>query len=168
MHTGVSVPAGLVPPCSMRQAVQSSGQLMNMQIGSVLVTSGLTAAQAEEIFLLTREVQTLQGKLAIDFIELSHSEATFCMVAQATGHKNTVEEHPDLSLRQHWRGNPAIRQSNLVACEFLTLSSYLGLPKIHGPARQSAAKRLFRPCMNAFGKWFIGLWRVQVNWRRMV
>ena len=105
--TGVSVPVGLVPPCSMHQAVQSSGQLMNTQIGSVLVTSGLTAAQAEEIFLLTHEVQTLRGKLAIDFIELSHSEATFHMGAQATGHKNTVEEHPDHSSRQRgeatWR-----------------------------------------------------------------
>ena len=100
-HTGVSVPAGLVPPCNMRQAVQSSGQLMNAQIGSVLVTSGLTAAQAEEIFLLTCEVQTLRGKLAIDFMELSHSEATFRMGAQATGHENTVDERPDHSSRQH-------------------------------------------------------------------
>ena len=84
----------------MRQAVQSSGQLMNTQIGSILVTSGLTAAQAEEIFLLTHKVQTLRGKLAIDFMELSHSEATFRMGAQATGHENTVEEHPDHSSRQ--------------------------------------------------------------------
>ena len=73
---------------------------MNTQIGSILITSGLTAAQAEEIFLLTHEVQTLQGKLAIDFIELFHSEATFFMGAQATGHENTVEERPDHSLRQ--------------------------------------------------------------------
>ena len=98
--TGVSVPAGLVPPCSMHQVVQSSGQLMNTQIGSILITSVLTAVQAEEIFLLTHEVQTLWGKLAIDFIELSHSEATFRMGAQATGHKNTVDEHPDHSSRQ--------------------------------------------------------------------
>ena len=96
-RTGVSVPAGLVPPCNMRQVVQSSGQLLNAPIGSVLITSGLTAVQAEEIFLLTREVQTLWGKLAIDFMELSHSEATFCMGAQATSHENTVDEHPDRS-----------------------------------------------------------------------
>ena len=70
---------------------------MNMQIGSVLITSGLTATQAEEIFLLSHKVQTLHGKLALDFIELSHSEANFHMGAQATGHKNTVEEHPDHS-----------------------------------------------------------------------
>ena len=86
MRAGVPAPAVLIPPCSACQAVQSSGQLMNTQIGSVLVTSGLTTAQAEEIFLLTREVQTLHGELALDFIELSHSEATFHMGAQATGH----------------------------------------------------------------------------------
>ena len=96
-RTGVSVPAGLVPPCSACKPVQGSGQLMNTQIGSVLVTSGLTAAQAEEIFLLSHEVQTLHGKLALDFIELSHSEANFRMGAQATSHENTVEEHPDHS-----------------------------------------------------------------------
>ena len=98
---GTSAPVGPVPSCSTHQVIQSSGQLMNMQIGSVLVTSGLTAAQAEEIFLLTHEVQTLWGKLAIDFLELSHSEAIFGMGTQATGHKNSVEEHPDHSLGQH-------------------------------------------------------------------
>ena len=91
----------------MHQVVQSSGQLMNAPIGSVLITSGLTAAQAEEIFLLTHEVQTLRGKLAIDFMELSHSEATFHMGAQATGHENTVDERPDHSSRQRGqRGDP--------------------------------------------------------------
>ena len=100
MYTGVPVPVGLVTPTSVHQAVQSSGQLMNMQIGSVLVTSGLTAAQAE-IFLLSREVQTLRWKLALDFIELSHSEANFRMGAQAISHKNTVEEHPDRSSGKH-------------------------------------------------------------------
>ena len=91
------MPTRLVPSSSARRAVQSSGQLMNTQIGSVLVTSRLTTAQAEKIFLLSREVQTLRGKLALDFIELSHSEANFHMEAQATGHENTVEEHPDRS-----------------------------------------------------------------------
>ena len=90
------MPAGLVPPCSVHQAVQGSRQLMNTQIGSVLVTSRLTAAQAE-IFLLSHKVQTLRGKLALDFIELYHSEANFRMGAQATGHENTVEECPDHS-----------------------------------------------------------------------
>ena len=99
-RTGVSVPGGLVPPCSTRQVAQSSGQLMNMQISSIVVTSGLTAAQAEEIFLLTRKVQTLRGKLAIDLIKLSHSEAIFRMGAQTTSHENTVEEHPDRSSGQ--------------------------------------------------------------------
>ena len=97
--TGVYAPAGLVPPCSMRPVVQSSKQ-PNTQSGSTLVTAGLTAAQAEEIFHLTREVQTLWQKLATNFIKLSHSEAIFCMGAQATGHENTVEECPDRSSRQ--------------------------------------------------------------------
>ena len=121
----------------MCQAVQSSEQLMNVPIGSILVTSGLTAAQAEEIFLLTCEVQTLWGKLAIDFMELSHSEATFHMGAQATGHENTVDERPDRSSRQRSEATRRSGESNLVAHEFLTLSSYLGLPKIYGPAHQS-------------------------------
>ena len=67
--------AGLVTPSSVHQPVQSSGQLTNVQVDSVLATSGLTAAQSEEIFLLSCEVQTLCGKLALDFIELSHQEA---------------------------------------------------------------------------------------------
>ena len=66
---------GLVTPSSVHQLVQSSGQLANVQVDSVLATSGLTAAQSEEIFLLSCKVQTLRGKLALDFIELSHQEA---------------------------------------------------------------------------------------------
>ena len=86
VDTGVPVPTGLVTPSIACWAVQSSGQLVTMQVGSILATSGLTAAQAEEIFLLSHEMQTLRGKLALEFIELSHSEAKFCMGAQATGH----------------------------------------------------------------------------------
>ena len=97
MHRGICASGASSILQYAHQAVQSSGLLMNTQIGSVLVTSGLTAAQAEEIFLLSCEVQTLRGKLALDFIELSHSEANFHMGAQATGHKNTVEERPDHS-----------------------------------------------------------------------
>ena len=69
-----------------------------MQVGSVLATSGLTAAQSAEIFLLSREVQILHGKLDLDFIELSHQEARFCMGAQATSHKKSIQEHPDHSM----------------------------------------------------------------------
>ena len=36
-------------------------------------------------------VQTLHGKLALEFIELSHSEAYFRMGAQATSCENTVQ-----------------------------------------------------------------------------
>ena len=63
------------------------------------MTSGLNAAQAEEIFLLSHEVQTLHGKLALDFIQLSHTEATFHMGAQATSHEYTIQEHPSTGRR---------------------------------------------------------------------
>ena len=98
--------------------------------------SGLTAAQAEELFLLSREVQTLCGKLALDFIELSHSEASFRMGAQATGHENTVEDRPDHSSVRRSDATQPSGRSNLVAHQFFTLSSYSGLPKIHGTAHQ--------------------------------
>ena len=75
----------------------SSGQLMNVQVDSVIATSRLTEAQSEEIFLLSCEVQTLFGKLALDFIQLSHQEALFCMGAQATRHKKATQGHPDHS-----------------------------------------------------------------------
>ena len=65
------------------QQPQSSGELSNAQVGPVVLTSRLNAAQAEEISLLSREVQNLCGKLALDFIQLSHTEATFRIGAQA-------------------------------------------------------------------------------------
>ena len=67
--------AGLVTPSSACQPVQSSGQLTNTQVDSIFVTSGLTAEQYEEIFLLSCDMQTLHGKLALEFIKLSHEEA---------------------------------------------------------------------------------------------
>ena len=91
MDTEVPVSsAGMVTPSSAHQPVLSSGQLTNMQVDSVIATSGLTEAQSEEIFLLSCEVQTLHGKLALDFIQLSHQEALFCMGAQATGHEKAT------------------------------------------------------------------------------
>ena len=69
-----------------------AGQLVGAQLGLSVLTSGLTAVQAEEIFLLTREIQTLHGKLALDFIKMSHTEANFCMGAQAASHESTVQE----------------------------------------------------------------------------
>ena len=82
--------AGMVTPSSVCQPVWSSGQLANVQVDPVLATSGLTEAQSEEIFLLSCEVQTLCGKLALDFIQLSHQEAQFCMGAQATSHEKAT------------------------------------------------------------------------------
>ena len=81
-----------VPPSGIAcRTAQSLGQLMDAQVGPSVMTSGLTTAQAEEIFLLSREVQTLRGKLALDFIQLSHTEASFHMGAQATSHEYTVQ-----------------------------------------------------------------------------
>ena len=94
VDTEVSIPTEVPLSSIAHQVAQSSGQLMNMQVGTVVVTSGLNAAQAEEIFLLKREVQTLRGKLALDFIQLSHTEATFRMGAQATSHEYTIQERP--------------------------------------------------------------------------
>ena len=82
--------AGIFTPSSVCQLVPSSGQLMNAQVDSIFVTSGLTAEQYEDVFLLSCEVQTLHRKLALDFIELSHQEAQFCMGAQATSHEKAI------------------------------------------------------------------------------
>ena len=92
--TEVSVPTEVPLSSVAPQVAQSSGQIMNTPVGPIVMTSGLNAAQAEEIFLLSREVQTLHGKLALDFIQLSHTEATFRMGAQATSHKYTIQERP--------------------------------------------------------------------------
>ena len=69
-----------------------AGQLVGVQVGLSVMTSGLTPAQAEEIFLLSREIQTLHGKLALDFIKMSHTEANFRMGAQAASHESMVQE----------------------------------------------------------------------------
>ena len=79
-------PTGMVTPSSTNQLVSSSGLPMTMQMDAVLVTSGLTKEQAEEIFLLMREVQALRRQLTLDFIQLSHQEALFRMGVQATGY----------------------------------------------------------------------------------
>ena len=90
----------MVTPSNACQPVVSSGQVISAQVDPVLTTSGLTEAQFEEISLLSREVQTLHGKLALDFIQLSHQEALFRMGAQATGHKKAIRGHPDRSTGQ--------------------------------------------------------------------
>ena len=84
LGTEVSVPTDAPP--------SGAGQLIGAQVGLSVLTSGLTTAQAEEIFLLSREIQTLRGKLALDFIKMSHTEATFRMGAQAASHESTVQE----------------------------------------------------------------------------
>ena len=71
-----------------------AGQLAGAQVSPYVMTSGLTTAQAEEIFLLSREIQTLHGRLALDFIQMSHTEANFRMGAQAASHEYTVQESP--------------------------------------------------------------------------
>ena len=82
----VSVPTDAPP--------SSTGQLVGAQVGLSVVTSGLTAVEAEEIFLLSCEIQTLPGKLALDFIKMSHTEANFRMGAQAASLESMVQESP--------------------------------------------------------------------------
>ena len=59
--------------------LRRAGQLVGAQVGLSVLTSGLTAAQADEIFQLSRDIQTLRGKLALDFIKMSYTEANFRM-----------------------------------------------------------------------------------------
>ena len=55
---------GIITPSSINQFVTSSGPPVTMPVGcSPGATSGLTKEQAEEIFLLTHEVQALGRKL---------------------------------------------------------------------------------------------------------
>ena len=63
-----------VPVSSIGPVTSSRSLQVGYTSGQGLVTSGLTPAQSE-IFLLSREVQTLCRKLALDFIGLSHQEA---------------------------------------------------------------------------------------------
>ena len=84
---------GMVTPSSVHQLVSSSRPPTNTQLYAVLMTSGLTKEQTEEIFLLICEVQTLHGKLALDFIQLSHQEALFHMGVQATGYEKATQGH---------------------------------------------------------------------------
>ena len=122
VDTEVSIPTEVPLSSVACQVAQSSGQLMNTQVGPIVATSGLNAAQAEEIFLFSHEVQTLCGKLALDFIQLSHTEATFRMGAQATSHEYTVQEHPSTGRRGC--GHTAYGRRNLVAHQFFTLLSH--------------------------------------------
>ena len=59
------------------------------------MTSGLSKEQAEEIFLLTHEAQTLGRKLACNFIQLSHKEALFRIGVQATGYEKATSGCPN-------------------------------------------------------------------------
>ena len=83
-----------VPVSSAGPVTSSRSLQVGNTSGQGLVTSGLTAAQSEEIFLLSCEVQTLRGKLALDFIGLSHQEARFRMGALATSHEKGMQEWP--------------------------------------------------------------------------
>ena len=84
MGAEVSVPTDAPP--------SGTGQLIGVQVGLSVLTSGLTTVQAEEIFLLSHEIQTLHGKLALDFIKMSYTEANFRMGTQAASHEATVQE----------------------------------------------------------------------------
>ena len=76
----VSVPTDAPP--------SSAGQLVGLSV----LTSGLTAVHADEILQLSRDIQILRGKLALDFTKMSHAEANFRMGTQAASHEATVQE----------------------------------------------------------------------------
>ena len=84
---------GVVTSSSAHQLVSSSRR--STQLDPVIATSGLTKMQTEEIFLLSCEVETLCRRLALDFIQLSHQEALFCMGVQATRYEKATQGHPD-------------------------------------------------------------------------
>ena len=86
---------GVVTPSSVNQFVSSSGPSVAMQLDAALAMTGLSKEQAEEIFLLTREAQTLGRRLTHDFIQLSHNEALFHMGVQATGYEKATHGCPD-------------------------------------------------------------------------
>ena len=69
-----------------------TGQLISVQVGLSVLTSGLTAAHADEIFQLSHDIQILHGELALDFTKMSYTEANFRMGAQAASHEATVQE----------------------------------------------------------------------------
>ena len=88
-------PTGVVTPSSVNQFISSSRPPMAMQLDAALATFRLSKEQAEEIFLLTREAQTLGRRLTCDFIQLSHKEALFHMGVKATGYEKTASGCPD-------------------------------------------------------------------------
>ena len=89
----------MVTPSSAHQPVPSSGQPDNTQLEPIITTSGLTKMQTEEIFILTHEVQTLHGRLALDFIELSHQEALFWMGVQVARYEKATQWCPDQAIK---------------------------------------------------------------------
>ena len=99
-------------PASSTGVVPSPHVSQLTPINSTLAMSGFTEVQAKEIFWLSYEVHTLCGKLAQDFIELSHQEVIFHMGAQATGHKKAARGLTDHSLGQ---SNEDARVSGIVA-----------------------------------------------------
>ena len=161
------MPMGLVPPSSACRVVQSSGQLMNMQIGSVLVTSGLTAAQAEEIFLLSHKVQTLRGKLALISLNCLIQRQTSTWEPRPPATKillRSVQTAPQASTVRHLSDRAKQLGCASILYSFVTLWT----TKDTWYSLSTAVKRLFRLCMNAFGRWSVGLWKVQVNLRQTV
>ena len=83
-----ALPTGVVTPSSVNQFLSSSGPSTTMQLDAALMMSGLSREQTEEIFLLTREAQTLGRKLARNFI-------LFHMGIQATAYEQAASGHPD-------------------------------------------------------------------------
>ena len=78
VDTEILVPSTrMVTPSSACQPVPSSGQLMSMQVDSVIATSRAhLECRLRRYFLLSCEVQTLHGRLASGFHSIVPSRST--------------------------------------------------------------------------------------------
>ena len=81
--------------CMSSQFVTSSGPPVTMQLDMAMVTSGLSAEQSKEIFLLAWEGKKLGMRIVQNFINLSSQEALFHMGAQSTGYEKVASGCPD-------------------------------------------------------------------------
>ena len=128
--------------------------------------------QTEEIFLLSCEVQTLHGRLALDFIQLSHQEVLFHMGVQATGFEKATWGHPDCTatysslIKSKGEGISKAKRDEAIehlreegGAAWLNTNSLLFR---HALEYQNNMIELitrswepFRFCMNAFGKWSV-------------
>ena len=110
---------GVVTPSSVNQFVSSSRPPVAMQLDTALTMTGLSKEQAEEIFLLTCEAQTLGRRLMHDFIHLSHK---VMYGVQATGYEKATSGCPNhvtayyLMIQSEGEGTSAEKLNEAIDC----------------------------------------------------